>query len=73
MARLIDMVMQVCVAAVIGRLCNGRYPGIITAFAMALPTMQMSFVWPGQSFGKRYMELQVRRMRAHAHTTCLSA
>lgn len=60
-ARFIDMIMQVCVGALFGRLCNGRYPGLITAFVMALPTVQMTFVWPGQSFGKRYMELQVSR------------
>lgn len=61
MARFIDVVMQVCIGALFGRLCNGRYPGLITAFAMALPTVQMAFVWPGQSLGKRYMELQVCR------------
>ena len=55
------MIMQVCVGALFGRLCNGRYPGLITAFAMTLPTVQMVFVWPGQSLGKRYMELQVCR------------
>lgn len=60
-ARFIDMILQVCVGALLGRMCNGRYPGLITAVVMALPTVQMAFVWPGQSFGKRYMELQVRR------------
>lgn len=59
-ARFIDMIMQVCIGALLGRLCNGRYPSIITAVAMAVPTLQMAFIWPGQSFGKRYMELQVR-------------
>ena len=66
LARFIDMIMQVCIGALLGRLCNGRYPSIITAFAMAMPIFQMAYVWPGQSFGKRYMELQVR---AHVATS----
>jgi hypothetical protein len=60
LARVIDMIMQVCVGALLGRLCNGRYPGLVTALAMALPTLQMAYVWDGQSFGKRYMDVQVR-------------
>ena len=61
LARLIDMIMQVCVGALLGRLFNGRYPAAITAVAAVLPTLQSFYIWDGQSFGKRYMDVKVVR------------
>jgi len=60
-ARLIDAVMQVLCGALLGRLLGARWAGVATAIAMLVPSLQMAYVWDGQSFGKRAMSLRVVR------------